>query len=237
VEKAEAIIKRAVDKMGGEKYLQVRSVYGKGTFSSFKDGIMSNFSNFTDVIVFPDRERTDFKHGGYKTVQVNTGDTGWIFDEAARSINPQTQSQIDAFKRGLKVSIDNLLRGTWRQQGGRLSYAGRREASLGKRNEVIRITFGDDSWVEFEFSATDGLPAKAVYERKDSEGENGKEEDRYAQFVDIQGVMAPFIIDHFRETKQVSRINYLTLEVDKNIPQSVFDKPSDIKEAKKEPKF
>jgi hypothetical protein len=91
--------------------------------------------------------------------------------------------------------------------------------------------------VEFEFSATDGLPAKAVYERKDSEGENGKEEDRYAQFVDIQGVMAPFIIDHFRETKQVSRINYLTLEVDKNIPQSVFDKPSDIKEAKKEPKF
>jgi hypothetical protein len=135
------------------------------------------------------------------------------------------------------VSLDYLLRGAWRAEGGKLSYLGRREASLGRRNEAIKLSYSEDFWVEFEFASADGLPAKAVYERKDSEGEAHKEEDRYAQFIDVQGVMAPFIIDHFRNGKQTSRINYNTIEYNKNIPMSVFDKPADIKEAKKELKL
>ncbi len=236
-EKAEAILKRAVEKLGGEKYLQIKTIYGKGAFSQFKDGAAIGYSNFTDIIVFPDKERTEFKQGGYKTVQTNYGDSGWIYGEDTRSVNPQTKTQVDDFKRTLKVSLDYLLRGAWRAEGAKLSYLGRREASLGRRNDAIRLSYSEDFWVEFEFAAADGLPAKAVYERKNSEGEIYKEEDRYAQFIDVQGVMAPFIIDHFRNGKQTSRINYNTVEYNKNIPMSVFDKPADIKEAKKDLKL
>lgn len=237
VEKAEAVLKRAVEKVGGEKYLQVKTVYGKGAFSSFKDGIVIDYSSFVDIIVFPDKERTEFKSGGYKIVQTNYGDSGWIYGEDTRSINNQTQAQVDDFKRGLKVSLDNILRGTWRAEGAKLSYVGRREAGLGRRNEVVRLTYSDEFWVEFEFGSADGLPSKAIYERKNSEGEVQKEEDRYAQFVDIQGVLAPFIIDHFRDGKQTSRINYNLLEFNKNIPSTIFTKPADLKEAKKELKL
>jgi hypothetical protein len=236
-EKAEAILKRAIEKIGGEKYLQIKTIYGKGAFSQFKDGVAIGYSNFTDIIVFPDRERTEFKSGGYKTVQANVGDGGWIFGEDTRSVNPQTKGQIDDFKHSIQVSLDNLLRGAWRKDGAKLSYLGRREAALGRRNEVIRLTYNEDLWVEFEFAAADGLPAKAIYERKNTEGEIQKEEDRYAQFVDIQGVMAPFVIDHFRDGKQTSRINYSAIEYNKIIPPAAFDKPSDVKEAKKDLKL
>lgn len=236
-EKAEAILKRAIEKVGGEKYLQVKTVYGKGAFSLFKDGMAVAYNSFVDILVFPDKERTEFKSGGYKTVQTNYGDGGWIYGEDTRSINNQTKEQVDDFKRSLQVSLDNILRGTWRAQGAKLSYVGRREAGLGRRNEVVRLTYKDEFWIEFEFGAHDGLPAKAVYERKNSEGEVQKEEDRYAQFVDIQGVLAPFIIDHFRDGKQTSRINYNLLEFNKNIPESIFNKPADLKEAKKELKL
>jgi len=236
-EKAEAILKRAVEKIGGQTYLQVRTIYGKGAFSQFKDGVAVGYSKFVDIIVFPDKERTEFKIGGYKNVQVNYGDSGWIYGEDTRSIVNQTKEQIDDFKRSLRVSLDNILRGSWRAEGAKLNYIGRRQASLGHRNEVVKLTFNEDFWVEFEFGATDGLPAKAIYERKNSEGEVQKEEDRYAQFVDIQGVLAPFIIDHFRDGKQTSRINYEVLEYNKNIPPNVFNKPADLKEAKKELKF
>jgi TonB family protein len=236
-EKAEAVLKRAIEKIGGEKYLQIKTVYGKGAFSQFKDGAAVGYSNFTDIIVFPDKERTEFKAGGYKTIQTNYGESGWIYGEDTRSVNDQTKTQVDDFKRGIRVSLDNLLRGSWRNQGVRISYVGRRPATLGTRNEVIKLTYGDDFWVEFEFAAADGLPAKASYEHKDGEGEVRKEEDRYAQFIDVQGVMAPFVIDHFRDGKQTSRINYNTMEYNKNIPASVFTKPADIKEAKKDLKF
>jgi hypothetical protein len=236
-EKAEAILKRAIEKVGGEKYLQAMSLYAKGAFSQFKDGASTGYSNFTDIIVFPDTERTDFKTGGYRTTQVNRGDGGWIFGEDTRSVTNQTKAQIDDFKRSIKVSLDHLLRGAWRTEGGKLSYVGRRPATLGHRNEVIKLTFGEDFWVEFEFAAEDGLPAKAIYERKNSEGEKALEEDHYAQFVNVQGIFAPFVIDHFRDGKQISRINYNVVEYNKQIPMNIFDKPADFKEGKKDLKL
>ena len=36
-EKAEAVLKRAVEKLGGEKYLQVKSIVGRGKFSLLRD--------------------------------------------------------------------------------------------------------------------------------------------------------------------------------------------------------
>lgn len=236
-EKAEQILNKAVEKMGGEKYLQVKTVYGTGLFTIFRDGEALLPQKFVDVIAFPNSERTEFKSGGVKTVQTNSGNSGWIFDGAGRVLNDQTPEQVADFHRGLKVSLDNLLRGAWRKDGGKLSYIGRREASLGKRNEVIRLTYADGFWVEFEFSATDGMPMKALYERENAEGEKFKEDDRYAQFVNIHGALAPFIIDHFRNGKQTSRINYQTLEFNKMIPASIFAKPADVKDLKKDLKF
>src|SRR4051812_8125346 len=56
-EKAEAIIKRALEAMGGTSYLNVRSVAGRGQFTQFKEGQSGLPSTFIDYIVFPDRER------------------------------------------------------------------------------------------------------------------------------------------------------------------------------------
>lgn len=234
-EKAEAVIKKAVEKLGGEKYLQVKSIVGRGKFSVLRDGAVISFQSFVDVIAYPDKERTEFKQGGVKTVQTNTGDTGWIFDGAAETINVQTKEQIEGFKRTMRVSVDNLLRGHWRGKAD-LTYVGKRAATIGKRSEVVKLTFADGFAVEFEFS-DENLPIKAIYKRTNADNEEIKEEDRYAQFVDVQGIKAPFIIDHFSNNKQTSRINYESVEFNKSIPDSIFTKPNQPKDLKKDLKF
>src|SRR5687767_9070080 len=55
-EKAAAIIGRAIERLGGERYLQVRSQISRGKFSIMKAGALISFQTFFDVIVFPDRE-------------------------------------------------------------------------------------------------------------------------------------------------------------------------------------
>lgn len=234
-EKAEAILKTAVQNLGGERYLQVKSQIGRGKFSILRQGATISFQTFLDIIVYPDKERTEFRALGTKTVQTNTGDSGWIFDGEAQVINVQSETQIADFKRSMNASLDNLLRGSWRGKGV-LSYLGRREATLGKRNDVIKLTYTDGFEVEFEFSA-DGLPVKAIYKRTNPEGEDSKEEDRYAQFVDVQGIKTPFIIDHFSGGIQTSRINYETVEFNKSVPDSIFAKPTNPKELKKDLKL
>ena len=233
---AEAVLKKAIKNLGGDKYLQVKTQIGRGKFSLMKEGVVVSFQSFIDVIVFPDKERTEFKGGGVKSVQTNVGSTGWTLDGDNNLIKVQNEKQIENFKRGIRVSLDHLLRGNWRNDAV-LSYVGKRAATLGKRNDVVKLTYKDGLVVEFEFAADDGVPQKAIYSHTNADNEEIKEEDRYAQFVDVDGVKTPFIIDRFSNGVQNSRINYNSLEFNKAVPDTVFAKPANPKELKKDLKL
>lgn len=234
-EKAQAVIAKAVQVMGGDRYLQVRTQVGKGRFTQMGEKGLISSQTFTDIIVFPDKERTDFKGGSGHTIQTNSGTSGWLYDKDLDVIKVQTPGQIDNFKQSIRTSLDYLLRGYWKGDGD-VSYAGRRPATLGKRNDVVRLTFKDGFAVEFEF-ADDGTPQKAVYKHTNAAGEEVKEEDRYAQFIDVDGIKTPLIVDRFTDGQQASRINYDSVEFNKTIPDSIFVKPSTPKEAKKDLKL
>jgi hypothetical protein len=235
-EQAEAVLQKAIQNLGGDKYLQVKTQIGRGKFSVMREGTVISFQSFIDVIVFPDKERTEFKGGGVKSVQTNVGGTGWTFDGDAELIKIQDEKQVEDFKRGVRVSLDHLLRGNWRNDAT-LSYVGKRAATLGKRNDVVKLTYKDGLVVEFEFAADDGVPQKAVYKRLNADNEEIKEEDRYAQFLDFNGIKSPFIIDRFTNGVQSSRINYESIEFNKTIPDSIFAKPLNPKELKKDLKL
>lgn len=234
--KAEAIIKRAVENLGGEKYLRATSQIGRGRYSILRDGALISFQSFIDVMIFPDKERTEFKTGGAKNVQTNNGGAGWIFDGEAQIINVQSKEQIENYKRGLRTSLDNLLRGNWRKENAKLQFGGRRQAGLGRRNDIVKLIFADDFTVEFEFS-DDGMPVKSIYKRKNADDSIVIEEDRYAQFIEVQGIKTPFIVDHFSNGKQTSRVNYESVEFNKAIPDSIFVQPKSVKELKKDLKL
>jgi hypothetical protein len=233
---ADEIIAAAVRNLGGEKYLKVTSQVGIGRFSIIRDGAVISFQRFTDVIVFPDKERTEFKGSGSKTIQTNVAETGWLFDGDQELIKEQDQKQIEGFKRGIRTSLDTLLRGYWKGKAT-LSYVGRRAGTLGRRNDVVKLTYDDGFAVEFEFSADDGTPQKAVYKRTNADGEEIKEEDRYAQFVETAGIRSPFIVDRFTNGAQTSRINYESVEFNRTINDAIFTKPSNLKELKKDLKY
>ena len=234
--KAEAVVQKAIQNLGGERYLTVKSQIGRGKFSLIKEGFVVSFQTFVDVIVYPDKERTDFRASGVKSVQTNVGDTGWVYDGDQELVKNQDAKQIANFKRGIRTSLDYLLRGHWRGQG-ELTYVGRRAATLGKRNEVIKLTYSDGLVVEYEFAADDGVPQKVTYSRQNADNVEIKEEDRYALFVEVGGIKTPFIIDRFTAGVQSSRINYETVEYNKTIPDSIFTKPASAKDVKKDLKL
>lgn len=231
-EKAEAIIKRAIEVMGGASYLNIRSVVGRGQFTQFKDGQSGLPSSFVDYLVFPDRERTEFKAAEGKIIQTNDKDKGWIFDGASKSIKDMTKAQVEDFKLSMRASVDNLLHGFWRSEGAKLSYVGRREAGLARRNETVRLTYPDGFTVEFEFDAKDSLPMKILYKRKNAEGAETAEEIRMGQHLKIEGVTFPFVIDQYSAGTQTSRINYQSVEINASVPDSLFARPTNIKAIK-----
>jgi hypothetical protein len=231
-EKALAVVARGVEALGGAAYVGVRTMVSQGYFTQFRDGVGGIPVSFRDYMAYPDRERTEFKGGGVHTLQVNTGETGWLFDAKKKQLTDLGPEQAADFRTAMRTSVDNVLRGWWRGDGASLSYVGRREAGLARRNEVVRLSYPDGFEVEFEFDAREGLPSKVVYKRPNAEGETVEEEDRYAQFIAIGGVRVPFVIDHYRAGVQSSRVNYDKVAVNAAIPDSLFAKPADVKSVK-----
>lgn len=231
-DKAEEVIENAVRWMGGERFLKIKTQVGRGKFSVLKEGMIVSFQSFYDALIFPDRERTEFKGQGARIVQVNDGAGGWIFNADEETVKDQTPRQIESFIRGRRISLENLLRGDWRGQA-ELTYIGRRPASLGKRNDVVKLIFNDGFEVEFEFAVDDASPQKSLTRRRNSDDEEIVEEDRFARFIEINGIKAPMIIDKFINGRPVSRVGYDKIEFNTSVPDSLFRKPENVKAAKK----
>ena len=236
-EKSQQIIDHAIEALGGQKYLNVQTVIGKGFYTAYRDGISQLPARFLDYIEYPNRERTEFSGSGIRTIQTNDGNTGWLFDGGVKKISDQTPKQVEDFKFTLKTSIDNLLRGWWKKEGGKITYVGRREAGLAKRNETIRLTYPDGFWIEYEFGAKDFLPAKVIYKRTRKDPDSGDqvegtEEDRLLKFIAVEGVTSPWIVDHYVDGKQTSRINYESVQYNQQFAANLFAKPADVKSIK-----
>ncbi len=231
-EKAEQVIERAVAAMGGRAFLDVRTITSRGYTTPFQDGVATIPNSFTDYTVFPNRERTEFRSAGVRSIETYTGETGWIFDGMGKKLLDVTPAQVKNFRLVMRTSIDNILRGWWRADGAQLKYVGRREAGLARRNDVVRLTYADGFMVEFEFDAKNFLPAKTLYKKQNAEGDEVAEEDRYAQFLTINGVYVPFVIDHFSAGQQSNRVNYEAVEFNRAIADSLFARPTDIKALK-----
>ena len=236
-EKSQQIINHAIEVLGGPTYLNLRTVTGKGFFTAFSEGVSQIPAKFLDYIVYPDHERTEFIAGGIKTIQTNVGDTGWIYDGGPKTIKDQSESQVEEFKRGMRTSVENLLRGWWQKGGGRVVYVGRREAGLAKRNDVVRLTYPNGFWIEYEFGAKDGMPAKIIYRRSRKNMDTGDveettEEDQLLKPITVEGITAPWVIDHFVNGQQTSRVNYESIQYNQTLPDTLFAKPDNVKSIK-----
>jgi len=235
--KAEAIVARAIEVLGGTPYLDIKTVVGRGFYTAFQEGTSQFPARFLDYVVYPDRERTEFISNGIRVIQTNSSGTGWVFDGATKTISDMKSGQIEDFKRSMRTSVENLLRGWWKNEGANLTYMGRREAGLARRNETVRLTYPDGFWIEYEFAAKEGRPAKVIYKRvrkkaDSDETEELTEEDRLAKPITIGGVTAPWVIDHYINGVQTSRINFESVAYNEPAPDSLFVKPVNIKSLK-----
>jgi hypothetical protein len=235
--KAEVVLNRAVEVLGGNAYLNITTVVGRGFFTAFNDGQSQIPAKFVDYISYPDKERTEFISSGIRVIQTNSGETGWLYDGATKSLADMKGKQIEDFKRSMRTSVENLLHGWWKKENATLSYVGRREAGVGRRNETVRLTYPNGFWIEYEFAAKEGLPAKVIYKatrkKQDTdEDEEVTEEDHLAKPITIGQITAPWAIDHFTNGVQTSRVVYDSVEYNTPLAESLFAKPANIKSLK-----
>ncbi len=230
-QKAEALIQKAIRARGGDAYLTVRSIIGEGQYTPYQKGVSTLPQSFTDYIVYPSTERTDFGKGKQKYIQTNRGNEGWIYDGQQKAIREQTEDQVKNFQHGMRHDLDNLLRREWKEPGAKLVYIGRREVWHNTFSEAIRLEFAEGESVTLHFDTREDLPLMIEFKTVGEEGTTN-DQIRYYRWIDYNGVRFPTIQDTYREGQQSSRVNYESVKVNPSLPDKLFDKPADIKEVK-----
>jgi hypothetical protein len=234
-ERAEAVVAAAVRKIGGEKFLATKTLFLTGRVSSIQKGRTVASESLTAAFVYPYQDRVETKSGKVKIVRVSNEASGWYFDGNVDAIFDMGPEQFERVLRARRGSMDTLLRGFWRGKA-KLSYIGKREATLGRRSDAVKLTYEDGEEFEFEFDH-ESLPLKAISRFKGINEETLVEEIRFAQYIEQNGIRFPFVIDRLIDGNQVSRTNYDSFRFDVRIPDSIFEKPSDIRGFKKDLKF
>lgn len=229
--KAAALIREAIKARGGDAYMNVRSLIGKGQYTVFEKGASGIPQSFTDYIVYPDRERTEFGKGDTKFIQTNSSIANWVYDAPQKMIRDQTDDQVKDFQQGIRRDIDNVLRKGWQETGAKLVYIGRREAWKNTFSEAVRIDFQDGSSVTLHLEMRSHLPLMSEFTTV-VEGKTVENQVRFFRWVDFGGIQFPMLQDFYRGGQQSGRVAYEEVTFNPQIPDKLFNKPATIKEVK-----
>jgi hypothetical protein len=233
VERGAELIKQVVQARGGERFLSFTNIMSTGMFTPFQKGISQFPIQFVDWIVYPDKERTEFGKGKKKNrrIQVNVGNTGWIYDGEAETLKDQSDKQIQDHLESLEFDIDRLLRAAVKGDGVEVGYAGREETRPGERANALAIRLKSDRTAYLLLDPQTQLPMSLSYE-KTEDGALVKHEIRYNQYVDYDGVKFPNIVDFFRDSVQTGRINIQAIKLNAPVSDELFAKPVSAKAIK-----
>ena len=229
--KAKTALEAAVKARGGSAYLNVRTESGTGQFNQFDKGLSTVPIQFADYIQYPDKERTEFGRKKGKFVQANVGSTGWTFDAGSKALKDQGEEQTKEFVDIMKYGLDGILRGSWREPKVKFTYYPRREAWRLKFGEAIKMEFPDNTVITLFLDFDTHLPISLQREHMVKD-QPQKEETRYAQWVEWQGIMAPNILDTYVEGTQTNRVNYDNRTYNQPIAANFFTKPVNVKDIK-----
>ncbi len=233
VERGVELIKLAIQARGGAAYLSFKTIMSTGQFTPFDKGISQFPVPFVDWIVYPDKERTEFGKGKKKNrrIQVNVGRTGWVYDGDAETLKDQTDKQIQAHLEGIEFDLDRILRVALKESGVEVRFAGREEVRPGERADVVEIRLKPERNVYLWLDRQTRLPMSMIYE-KTGEGGLEKNEVRYFQYVDYDGVKFPNIVDYYRDGVQESRVNVQSVKLNAPAGDEHFAKPANVKAIK-----
>jgi hypothetical protein len=210
-------IDQMIDALGGENYLNVKDVHTTGRFFSFTRGDLSGSDIFSDYIKFPDMERTEFGTVNKRSITINRGKEGWKI-VGKRDPEPQGAAEAEEFLKGLKTSIDYLLRFVVKEKQTTIQSVGAEIIDF-KRVDVVEVRDPEKNRITFYIDRDNHLPVKIQVRRTD---ESKVREEQYNNWHKFQGVMTPVYVSRLTDGLKTMEIHVDTAAYNSGISDNLF---------------
>jgi hypothetical protein len=242
--KAKQVLQQVISALGGQAFLNVHDTDCEGRIAQFgSNGDLMGFTQFRDMWVLPDKNRTDYiaksqntiaafllgiddlsiAHGGVMST-VYDGDHGWMLDKSG--VSDQPEDSVHAFTEAVKTGMNNMLRSRINEPGVEAHYAGTDLLDL-KEAEWIEFTDRDHRDLRLAVDKFTHLPLRWVVATRDPETRQRTEvTTSYVQYLANDGVKTPLNIVRSRNDRKISQTFFKACKYNSNLATQLFTRAS-----------
>jgi len=192
VQKAKQILDDMIRALGGEAYLNVRTMTSDGRSYSFWQGKPSGMGLvFWRFWEWPDKDRVELTKQR-DVVELNVGDKG--YEITYKGTATQDPKQISDYLRRRDHSLETVIRKWLAAPGTMILYSGTSIVEQNLADEVTVLNADNDS-VTISVDPRTHLPVRKTFTYRDPI-DNMKDDDAdiYANFRLVQGIQTPFSV-------------------------------------------
>jgi len=226
-EKIQKLFQGAVDKMGGETFLNVTDMVSDGNYFFFdRDGNSSGLIKFNDYTKLPDKSRFELgnskKSRDVQVFNLAQGE-GWIL-EGQKETRAATPDEMKDFKNAVKHSLDTIFHFRFKDPANKLFYLGPGEGS-DVTFEIVKLLDPENDEITIYFDRLAQLPGKLEYHSMDKRGVQLRNVVEFSQWHVIQGVNTPLRVDSYVNGRRYSQQFVVKITYNNNLSDDFFSKP------------
>jgi len=222
--KAQQILDRTIQALGGAAFLNARTLTTHGTLGSGEAGIVY----FDSQVQFPDKRRLSYglAKKGKPIVVINNGDQGWEIDRMG-TVTLDSED-IRAWRFNNRYSLENIFRLRIREPGTLVQTAGVDFVDNVTVN-VLDMFDATENQIKLYLSTQTGLPVQISYRKWNAQINDWDEySDVYGNYATYQGIAVPKQISHLRNGRRVSEVFRDSAVFNETYPPAIFEDPSAV---------
>jgi hypothetical protein len=216
---ARQMLDRAIQAMGGQAFLNARSLTTKGRIFLFQDGATAGVEPYQSWVLYPDKRR--FSYGKTKPViQIFNGDKAWELDRMGLMALPDRELQ--NWIRSNRYSIENLLRLRIKEPGV-LIQIGKVDFVDNVPTQGLEIIAPGGTSVRLDLHRETFVPSRITYRVR-----NVKEEawddysNAYADYKTFDGIQTPMHISRYLNGDRIGETFLNFAHYNEDYPSNYF---------------
>jgi hypothetical protein len=205
------MLDRTIKALGGQAFLNAKSLTCRGRIFFFQDGTTAGMEPFVSQVVYPDKRRIviaknkknismDTGNVTYEgetkpIVLINNGEKGWELDQAG--LIAQTDQQLQNWILATRYSLENLLRRRINEPGV-LIQVGKVDFVDNTATQGIEIIAAGGTSVRLDLRHDTFIPSRITYRVRNVKEDAWDEySDAYAEYKTIDGIQTPMHITRY----------------------------------------
>ncbi len=222
--KAQALLDQTIQALGGQAFLNFKTMTTSGRSFSITDEETTGFVTFDSQVEYPDKRRFAYGSGKKKPiVLINNGDQAWEVDRLG--LTHQLPEQARRWKITNAYSLENLLRLRIREPGVLIQDAGS-DFIENLATRVLDILFTNQVELRLYLNKANSLPVRVTYRVQNPQTREWDEyADVYGDYRSFQGIQTPMHITRFLNDERVSETFRNTAKYDEELPARLFQPP------------